>query len=116
MFRRAGVEPATYGISVHMLLQSTALPTELSAAGIQSLIIEKFSPDARDNFIDVSMVAHSDELVELMDSYDNLRTSKAQMENSHVDNKFYPKHLKYQMSDNKQPKVGYRRGHTINCL
>ncbi|GIY84142.1 hypothetical protein CEXT_400881 [Caerostris extrusa] len=37
-----------------------------------------------------------------MDSYDNLRISKMQRENSYVNNKCYPKQPEYQKSDKKQ--------------
>ncbi|GIX96733.1 hypothetical protein CDAR_591611 [Caerostris darwini] len=54
-----------------------------------------------------------------MDSYDNLQTSKTQRENSHVNNKCYPKQLEYQRSDKNQyyskvPKVEYGKGPTIH--
>ncbi|GIY45730.1 hypothetical protein CDAR_564671 [Caerostris darwini] len=61
-----------------------------------------------------------EELVEKMDSYDNLRIRKVQRESSHGNNKLYPKQPEYQRCDKKQncsrvPKVEYGRGPNIRC-
>ncbi|GIY59539.1 hypothetical protein CDAR_558401 [Caerostris darwini] len=63
---------------------------------------KKVSPQATDHFIDVWYDnINPEELIENMDFYDNLQTSNVQRENSHDNNKCYPKQSEYRRYDKK---------------
>ncbi|GIY12164.1 hypothetical protein CDAR_568261 [Caerostris darwini] len=82
---------------------------------------KKVSSVARNHFIDVWYDwLTSEELVEKMDSYDNLRISKVHREISHINTKCYPRKPEYQRGDKKQnysrgSKGEYETGPTFHC-